>query len=147
MEIKKAFDLFDTSGEGVMQLKELNVALRALGLELKKNELKTVITEADKDGSGTIDFVEFLAVVKKSMGHKMSKDDVTKTFDMFDTDDSGAITLDNLVELSEQLGEDMTREELAEMLSMLQGSKNSKGKGKGASREEFLAFMKQTGIF
>jgi len=33
-------------------------------------------------------------------------------------------------------GEDMTREELAEMLSMLQGSKNSKGKGKGASREE-----------
>jgi len=104
MEIKKAFDLFDTSGEGVMQLKELNVALRALGLELKKNELKTVITEADKDGSGTIDFVEFLAVVKKSMGHKMSKDDVTKTFDMFDTDDSGAITLDNLVELSEQLG-------------------------------------------
>ena len=33
---------------GVMQLKEVNVALRALGLELKKDQLKSIITEADK---------------------------------------------------------------------------------------------------
>jgi centrin-1 len=32
-EIKKAFDLFDTSGSGTIEAKELKVALRALGFE------------------------------------------------------------------------------------------------------------------
>merc|ERR1712146_402431 len=110
----------------------------------------------DADGTGKIDFVEFLTVVKKSMGHKMSREDVSKTFDLFDTDGSGSITLDNLVELADKLGEDMTREELAEMLGMLQVAKKGKGREKddagkrkqdAATREEFLAFMKQTGIY
>jgi len=66
-QIRSAFDLFDTKGTGVMKLSELNVALRGLGLELKKTELKRVVHDADKDNSGTIDFPEFLAVIRKQM--------------------------------------------------------------------------------
>ena len=38
-EIKEAFDLFDTSGSGTIEAKELKVALRALGFEQTKDEI------------------------------------------------------------------------------------------------------------
>lgn len=139
-EIQQAFHLFDTNGEGVMELKELNVALRSLGLELEKQELKQLITEADKDQSGKIDFVEFLAIIRKMVGYKMSKEDTSAVFDKFDIDKTGEISVDNLVEVSKNLGEDMTREELKEMLDMMKGS------GK-ATKDAFLQYMKRTGVY
>lgn len=36
--------------------------MRALGFEPKKEEVKKMIADIDKDGSGTIDFEEFLQV-------------------------------------------------------------------------------------
>lgn len=36
---------------------------RALGFEPKKEEIKKMISDIDKDGSGTIDFDEFLQVI------------------------------------------------------------------------------------
>lgn len=55
-EIRETFDLFDADNSGRIDLKELKVAMRALGFEPTQAELKKMITEADKDGSGTIDF-------------------------------------------------------------------------------------------
>ena len=47
---------------GTIDAKELKVAMRALGFEPKKEEIKKMIADIDKDGSGTIDFDEFLQV-------------------------------------------------------------------------------------
>ena len=49
-EIKEAFDLFDTSGSGTIESKELKVALRALGFEPTKEEIKSLIGNFDKGG-------------------------------------------------------------------------------------------------
>lgn len=43
------------------------VAMRALGFEPKKDEIKKMIADVDKEGSGTIDFSDFLNM----MTHKM----------------------------------------------------------------------------
>ena len=48
---------------GTIDAKELKVAMRALGFEPKKEEIKKMIADIDKDGSGTIDFDEFAAIV------------------------------------------------------------------------------------
>lgn len=37
--------------------------MRALGMLLTKEDLKTLMENADKDGSGAIDFDEFLALM------------------------------------------------------------------------------------
>ena len=50
-EIREAFDLFDTDGSGTIDAKELKVAMRALGFEPKKEEIKKMISDIDKDGS------------------------------------------------------------------------------------------------
>jgi Ca2+-binding EF-hand superfamily protein len=46
-----------------IDVKELKVAMRALGFEPKKDELKKMIAEVDKTGSGVIDFNEFLKLM------------------------------------------------------------------------------------
>ena len=55
-EIKEAFDLFDTDGTGYIDAKELKVAMRALGFEPKKEEIKKMIADVDKEGRGVIEF-------------------------------------------------------------------------------------------
>lgn len=48
---------------GTIDAKELKVAMRALGFEPKKDEIKRMINDIDKDGSGTIEFDEFLTMM------------------------------------------------------------------------------------
>ena len=43
------------------------MAMRALGFEPKKEEIKKMISDIDKDGSGTIDFQEFLEMMTSKM--------------------------------------------------------------------------------
>jgi len=43
------------------------VAMRALGFEPKKEEIKKMISDIDKDGNGTIDFNEFLEMMTAKM--------------------------------------------------------------------------------
>ena len=59
--------MFDTSGSGTIEPKELKVALRALGMEPPKEEVQKLVESFDKDDSGTIDFHEFLAIMMKKM--------------------------------------------------------------------------------
>lgn len=55
--------------KGTIDAKELKVAMRALGFEPKKEEIKKMISDIDKDGSGTIDFNEFLEMMTAKMVH------------------------------------------------------------------------------
>ena len=51
-ELREAFDLFDTDGSGTIDTKELQVALRALGFDSKKEKVRKMIADIDLDGSG-----------------------------------------------------------------------------------------------
>ena len=48
-DIKEAFDLFDVDGSGTIDIKELKVALRALGFVPKKDEIKKLISDLNND--------------------------------------------------------------------------------------------------
>ena len=66
-EIKEAFDLFDTDGSGAIDAKELKVAMRALGFEPKKEEVKKMMAEADREGKGTVAYNDFLEMMQAKM--------------------------------------------------------------------------------
>ena len=59
-EIKEAFDLFDTDGSGTIDPKELRAAMQSLGFEAKNQTIFQMISDLDKNKSGSIDFEEFL---------------------------------------------------------------------------------------
>ena len=48
-EIKEAFDLFDAGGSGSIDIKDLKVALRALGFEPQKQEIKRLISDLNNN--------------------------------------------------------------------------------------------------
>lgn len=58
-EIRQAFDLFDTEGQGVIDANALKVVLRALGFEPRKEQVKQMIASVDgAAATGMIDFNE-----------------------------------------------------------------------------------------
>merc|ERR1712193_443113 len=141
-EIKEAFDLFDTDGSGNIDQKELKVAMRALGFEPKKEEIKKMISDIDKDGSGTIDFNEFLEMMTAKMSEKDSREEILKAFRLFDDDETGFITLKNLRRVAKEIGENMTDEELQEMID--EADRDGDGQ---VSEDEFLRIMKKTSLY
>uniref|UniRef100_A0A7S0L1H3 EF-hand domain-containing protein n=1 Tax=Coccolithus braarudii TaxID=221442 RepID=A0A7S0L1H3_9EUKA len=141
-EIREAFDLFDTDGSGTIDAKELKVAMRALGFEPKKEEIKKMIADIDKDGSGTIDFDEFLQMMTAKMSEKDSREEILKAFRLFDDDETGKISFKNLKRVAKELGENMTDEELQEMID--EADRDGDGE---INEEEFLRIMKKTSLY
>ena len=141
-EVKEAFDLFDTDGSGSIDAKELKVAMRALGFEPKKEEVRRMIAEVDKDGSGTIEFPEFLDMMATKMAERDPREEILKAFRLFDDDETGKISFKNLKRVARELGENMTDEELMEMIE--EADRDGDGE---INEEEFLRIMKKTNLF
>ncbi|XP_044747790.1 caltractin-like [Coccinella septempunctata] len=141
-DIREAFDLFDNDNCGKIESKDLKVAMRALGFEPKKEEIKKMISEIDKDCTGKISFEDFLELMAVKMSEKDSKEEILKAFRLFDDDDTGKITFKNLKRVAKELGENLTDEELQEMLD--EADVNGDGE---ISQEEFLRVMKKTSLY
>ena len=58
--------------------------MRALGFEPKKDEIRKMISDIDKDGDGTIDFDEFMMMMSAKMAEKDSREEIMKAFNLFD---------------------------------------------------------------
>merc|ERR1711912_22701 len=87
-EIREAFSLFDSDASGMIDIRELKAAMRALGFEVKNEELKKMVTDIDNDGNGTIEFAEFLQMMTGKMGEKDTREDIEKVFKLFDDDNT-----------------------------------------------------------
>ena len=59
-ELESVFKTYDTSGEGLIDAKELGVMLRAMGMHCTEAEVQDIIVIVDSDGSGKLDFPEFV---------------------------------------------------------------------------------------
>merc|ERR1712028_180912 len=141
-EIREAFDLFDTDGSGTIDAKELKVGMRALGFEPKKEEIQKMISDIDKDGNGDIDFEEFLGMMTAKMGERDSREEILKAFRLFDDDETGKISFKNLKRVAKELGENMTDDELMEMIEEADRDGDNE-----INEEEFFRIMKKTNLY
>ncbi|XP_060530670.1 uncharacterized protein LOC132704591 [Cylas formicarius] len=141
-DIKEAFDLFDTEGSGKIDSKDLKVAIRALGFEPKKEEIKKMIADIDKDGTGKISYDDFLKLMSVKMAEKDSREEILKAFRLFDDDETGKISFKNLKRVAKELGENLTDEELQEMID--EADRDGDGE---INQEEFLRIMKKTSLY
>ncbi|XP_012300422.1 centrin-1 [Aotus nancymaae] len=141
-EVREAFDLFDTDGSGTIDVKELKVAMKALGFEPRKEEMKKMISEVNKEGTGKISFNDFLAMMTQKMSEKDTKEEILKAFRLFDDDETGKISFKNLKRVANELGENLTDEELQEMID--EADRDGDGE---VNEEEFLRIMKKTNLY
>jgi len=115
-ELREAFNLFDTEHSGTIDARELKAALRALGFEVKKEDVRRMLQDVGKDPSQPIDFNDFQEMMRGRMPDKNSRDEINKVFALFDEDETGKISFRNLKRISQELGESLTDEELQEMI-------------------------------
>ncbi|XP_063909615.1 uncharacterized protein LOC135127162 isoform X2 [Zophobas morio] len=141
-DIKEAFDLFDTDGTGKIDAKDLKVAIRALGFEPKKEEIKKMIADVDVKGTGKLSFDDFVQLMTLKMAEKDSKEEIMKAFRLFDDDETGKISFKNLKRVAKELGENLTDEELQEMID--EADRDGDGE---INQEEFLRIMKKTSLY
>merc|ERR1712166_642631 len=141
-EIREAFVLFDADNSGAIDVRELKAAMRALGFEVKKEELKKMISDIDNDGNGDIDFQEFREMMTGKMGEKDAREDIEKVFKLFDDDNTNKISFRNLRRVAEELGENIDDEELQDMIN--QADRDGDGE---INLDEFYRIMKKKGNF
>merc|ERR1719161_3253 len=63
-ELREAFNLFDTEHSGTIDARELKAALRALGFEVKKEDVRRMLTEIGKDPTQQVDFNDFCEMMR-----------------------------------------------------------------------------------
>ena len=116
-EIREAFNLFDTESKNNIDVRELKAAFRALGFQVKKSEIKQMFIDMDKDlSSALVTFDEFIEMVTPRMLNRDSREEIMKVFALFDDDNKGGISFKNLKRVATELGENLTDEELQEMI-------------------------------
>lgn len=74
-EFRAAFDLVDRDGSGVISADELRALLRTLGHEPSAAYIERLMSTADLNGDGGIDFCEFATL----MAHRIASEDPERT--------------------------------------------------------------------
>ena len=152
-EIKEAFRLIDTNGDGGIDTAELQVAIRALGTPIIDAEAEKMVQDIDPDCDGYIGEKDFVAVMEEKIRIRdwpRSEAEIRKAFQLLDTagkvqeqSASGLLTIDKLKCVAHDLDGDkegrdkVTDEELEAMIK-----EASTDGGDEIDEEEFVRAMK-----
>lgn len=121
---KEAFSVFDKNNRGLVSTKELGVVLRSLGQNPSEAELTDLIAEVDQDGNGEIDFNEFLLMMAKRSKDADTMEQAMEAFRVFDKNNRGVITVNDLKNVLQNIGEKLTPKEVEDLLDGIQISAN-----------------------
>ena len=81
-------------------------------------DIEKLIEEIDEDGSGEIEFDEFLVLMSKQIQESDVVWDIEKAFDIWDTDHDGKITVEQVQSIFQRLPERPTQEEIEELIDI-----------------------------
>merc|ERR1712002_1120557 len=90
-DFKDAFERIDKEGTGEIPTSELGAVMRMLGHQLKPDQLQECIEEVDGDGSGFVDFDEFLVLMTKKTKEAEEEKEVREAFRILDKEGKGTI--------------------------------------------------------
>ena len=141
-EIAEAFELFDSEKTGRIDYHELKVAMRALGFEIKKQEVLRLIEQHDLQRTGTIGQTEFLEIMEQRVSARDPEDELRKAFALFDEEGSGRISLRNMRRIAKELGENLSDDELQAMIDEFDTDQDGE-----ISLAEFAAIMKSSALY
>ena len=138
-DIKEAFELFDSNGDGKINVREIRGAMQSIGYDEKNPTVYEVITELDNPrskNSGGATFNDFCQTVNYRVPEKETTEDLRKVFNLFlDDPNSNTTSLESIKRVADELGENIEELELGAMLN-----KASKS-GDKLTFEDFVAIM------
>uniref|UniRef100_A0A0G4GIY9 Calmodulin n=1 Tax=Chromera velia CCMP2878 TaxID=1169474 RepID=A0A0G4GIY9_9ALVE len=101
---REAFATFDTDGSGSIDRFEMKLLLEAIGENPTDEELFRFMNEIDEDGTGQIEFPEFLRAFEKQRNTESEYDDPQDTLDAWialggNPDKTGCVDNDKLIKI------------------------------------------------
>lgn len=132
-DVKDMFKLFDKDGDNTLSTDELSKALKSIGVCLTYKEIQVAIKEITKNKKGKIEFKEFRDFLVRQYKHKSLEAQARESFRIFDRDGNGTIDRKELKHAMKMLGEDLTDDEVEQM--MKEADENGDGK---INFDEFL---------
>ena len=123
-ELREAFNMFDKDGTGTITSEEIRVALRVLGYNPTNEETQQLLSQFNHNNSKNIDFDEFLQILGYKLAEPQPRPQVLRAFNFIDLDGDERISLDDLINVSEQLGQQMDIDELREIIMSARGKAN-----------------------
>jgi calmodulin len=90
--------------------------MRSLGLNPTNKEITDLIAEVDKNGNQRLDFQEFVTFMSKHWHERDQEAELREAFRLFDRDNSGYITINELKQVMLNMGEKLNQEELEDMM-------------------------------
>lgn len=141
-EAKDSFDLFDTTGTGVIDQKDLKIALMTLGFETTKDEIRHLVADLDSNNTTTLDFNDFLHIIKSELPKRDPRKELEEAFKLFDVDQTGRITFKNLKSVVSSMGESLTDQEIMEIID-----EADKTGDHDITLDEFIDLIQDNAIF
>lgn len=111
--------------------------MRALGFEVKKPEVTSIMREYDRHDTGRLEFADFLEVMTHKIADRDPNEEIFKAFQLFDDDGTGFISVKNLRRVARELGEHLSDEELRAMIEEFDRDRDGQ-----ISKTEFLNIMR-----
>ena len=99
-----------------------------------------MMQDVDKESSPTVLFDEFVEMATPKMQSRDTREEIMKVFALFDDDQTGAISFRNLKRVANELGENLSDEELQEMID--EADRDGDGM---INEDEFFRVMKKRG--
>ena len=125
---KEIFDLFDINGIGSLSPNDLRNALEMFGYHPKRIIVYQIIADLDSDESGGISFNEFLKIMTDQTRpcDEDTEDDYERIFAVFDADERGYITKEDIEKIAMELNENLSDEELTAIMEKLDPEETGK---------------------
>ena len=135
-EIYQTFMLFDKDQNGNIDQQELGDVFRSLGQHYSEVVQATTTAEIYTDQSGSIEFSEFLQLMRRRMRDTDTEEEMVEAFKVFDLDGNGLISLNELVLVMKQIGENLNERDCEEIIKA--GDKDNDGH---LNYDEFIRMM------
>lgn len=133
-ECKKVFDILDSDHSGSIDIKELAMGLRAMGLNPTEGEVRELMNAADVNHDGKLSYDEFSRLFSECYSNSStSREQVEQFFNSLDKDKSGTLDASELREALIGGPEPLTEEEINTIIQDF--DKNHDGK---INLQEFL---------
>ena len=88
----------------------------SLGFDLRNTNIYQMIADLDSDGNAQIDFDEWVHLMSNRVSVSSSKAAILKIFPLYDDEKTDHISVKNLRRVATDLGEEISEEELQEMI-------------------------------
>lgn len=96
---------FLSTTTGIINLRELKAAMRALGFDVRREEARKMLQSLGRDSITDITLAEFEKIMIPKMGERDSKEEIYKVFRLFDPENHGFITFRMLKSICQELNE------------------------------------------